>query len=378
MRDLKDIRVEIDKIDKQILSLFNQRMDLTDEVADYKRSVGKPVYDKAREDEKLEALSANADDSFSKKAIHELYSQIMSISRKKQFKILAEESIGFSTGYTPVEAFDFSDAVVCFQGVEGAYSQQAMNEFFDLSFKDSFHVDTWRLAMEAIRDGKADYAVLPIENSSAGSITENFDLLAEFEYTIIGEYMLKVEHALLGVKGACIEDIKTIYSHPQAIAQCVAYIRDNHIEWDVEAMHNTAVAAMRVRDDNDKSQAAIASRINADIYGLEILEEQIQDNKNNVTRFIIVGKNKVFKRDANKITLCLEIENSAGSLYKILSHFMFNDINLTCIESRPIGSENWAYRFFIDAQGNLYDEAVKNVLVSLKEECSKVTVLGNY
>lgn len=291
---------------------------------------------------------------------------------------MAEKSIGFSTGYTPVEAFDFSDAVVCFQGVEGAYSQQAMNEFFDLSFKDSFHVDTWRLAMESIRDGKADYAVLPIENSSAGSITENFDLLAEFEYTIIGEYMLKVEHALLGVKGAGIEDIKTIYSHPQAIAQCVAYIRDNHIEWDVEAMHNTAVAAMRVRDENDKSHAAIASRINADIYGLEILEEQIQDNKNNVTRFIIVGKNKVFKRDANKITFCLEIENSAGSLYKILSHFMFNDINLTCIESRPIGSENWAYRFFIDAQGNLYDEAIKNVLVSLKEECSKVTVLGNY
>ena len=150
MRDLKDIRVEIDKIDKQILSLFNQRMNLTDEVADYKRSVGKPVYDKVREDEKLEALSANADDSFSKKAIHELYSQIMSISRKKQFKILAEKSIGFSTGYTPVEAFDFSDAVVCFQGVEGAYSQQAMNEFFDLSFKDSFHVDTWRLAMKPL------------------------------------------------------------------------------------------------------------------------------------------------------------------------------------------------------------------------------------
>ncbi len=378
MRDLQELRVEIDRVDKSILELFNERMGLTDEVAQYKISVGKPVYDKEREEQKLAALSANAKTEFDKRAIHELYSQIMAISRKNQFRLLAENGVAFETGYSALPAFDFSNSTVCFQGVEGAYSQQAMNEFFDLSFKDSFHVDTWRLAMDAIKEGKADYAVLPIENSSAGSITENFDLLAEYEYTIIGEYFLKVEHALLGLKGAKIDDIKTIFSHPQAIAQCVAYIRDNHIEWNVEAMHNTAVAAMRVRDEGDKTQAAIASKLNADIYGLEVLEEQIQDNKNNVTRFVIVGKNKQYKQDAGKISLCLEIPNSTGSLYKILSHFMFNGINLTCIESRPIGNENWSYRFFIDCEGNLQDEAVKNVLVSLREECSKVVILGNY
>lgn len=378
MRDLGDIRVEIDQVDKEILNLFNKRMELACQVAEYKIATGKKVYDKEREDAKLEKLSSYVDDDFSEQAVKELYTQIMSISRKKQFAILQERGVSFDTGFTQVDRFDFSDAVVCFQGVQGAYSQLAMLAFFDDEMKDSFHVDLWRDAMEAISTGKADYAVLPIENSLAGSIEENFDLLSEYNVAIIGEQILKVDHALLGVKGATINDIKTVYSHPKAIAQCENYIRKYHIDWDVKNLRNTAMSAQKIQDDGDKTQAAIGSKYNAVLYNLDILEESIQDDKNNETRFVIVSKDKKYKKSADKISLCLEISHEPGSLYRILSNLIFNGINMNRIESRPIKGVNWQYRFFIDIDGNLNDEAVRNALTGLKEECVSIRVLGNY
>ena len=378
MRDLGDIRVEIDQVDKEILNLFNKRMELACQVAEYKIATGKKVYDKEREDAKLEKLSSYVDDDFSEQAVKELYTQIMSISRKKQFAILQERGVSFDTGFTQVDEFDFSDAIVCFQGVQGAYSQLAMLAFFDDEMKDSFHVDLWRDAMEAISTGKADYAVLPIENSLAGSIEENFDLLSEYNVAIIGEQILKVDHALLGVKGATINDIKTVYSHPKAIAQCENYIRKYHIDWDVKNLRNTAMSAQKIQDDGDKTQAAIGSKYNAVLYNLDILEESIQDDKNNETRFIIVSKDKKYKKSADKISLCLEISHEPGSLYRILSNLIFNGINMNRIESRPIKGVNWQYRFFIDIDGNLNDEAVRNALTGLKEECVSIRVLGNY
>ena len=378
MRDLAEVRVDIDKVDKEILNLFQKRMELACQVAEYKIATGKKVYDKAREDEKLDKLSSYVDDAFSEQAVRELYTQIMSISRKKQFAILRDSGISFATGFTKVDEYDFSDSVVCFQGVQGAYSQLAMIAFFGEAIKDSFHVDLWRDAMDAISNGKADYAVLPIENSLAGSIEENFDLLSEYNVAIVGEQILKVDHALLGVKGATIDDIKTVYSHPKAISQCEGYIRTNHMEWDVKNLRNTAVSAMKIRDDGDKSQAAIGSKYNASLYDLDILEESIQDDKNNETRFIIVSKNKTYRKSANKISLCLEINHEPGSLYRILSNLMFNGINMNRIESRPIKGVNWQYRFFIDIDGNLDDEAVRNALIGLSEECVSVRVLGNY
>ncbi len=378
MRDLADIRVEIDSVDKEILDLFMRRMELACQVAEYKISTGKKVYDKAREDEKLSTLSSFVDSKFNQQAVKELYAQIMSISRKKQFAILRENGADFSMGFREVSDFDFSQATVCFQGVEGAYSQLAMIEFFKDNMKDSFHVDTWRDAMDAITNGQADYAVLPIENSLAGSIEENFDLLSEYNVAIIGEQILKVNHALLGVKGAKISDIKTVYSHPKAIAQCDEYIRTQHMDWDVKNLHNTAVSAQKIHDDNDITQAAIGSKYNAILYDLDVLEESIQDNKNNETRFIIVSKDKKYKSKADSISFCLEIPHEPGSLYRVLSNLMFNGINMNRIESRPIKGVNWQYRFFIDIDGNLNDEAVKNALIGLEEECVNLRILGNY
>ena len=378
MRDLKDIRVEIDQVDKEILGLFTKRMELACQVAEYKIATGKKVYDKAREDEKLEKLSSYVDDVFSQQAVKELYTQIMSISRKKQFSILRANGVNFESGFQQVDDFDFSNSTVCFQGVQGAYSQLAMNAFFENKMKDSFHVDTWRDAMDAIKNGRADYAVLPIENSLAGSIEENFDLLSEYNVAIIGEQILQVNHALLGVKGAKISDIKTVYSHPKAIAQCDEYIRTKHMDWDVKNLHNTAVSAQKIRDDGDVTQAAIGSEYNAVLYDLDVLDSGIQDNKNNETRFVIVSNEKKYKKDANQIGLCVEISHEPGSLYRILSNLMFNGINMNRIESRPIKGVNWQYRFFIDIDGNLDDEAVRNALIGLSEECVSVRVLGNY
>ena len=150
------------------------------------------------------------------------------------------------------------------------------------------------------------------------------------------------------------------------------------MDWDVKNLHNTAVSAQKIRDDKDKTQAAIGSVYNAELYDLEVLEEGIQDNKNNETRFIIVSREKKFKKDANQIGLCLEINHEPGSLYRILSNLMFNGINMNRIESRPIKGVNWQYRFFIDIDGNLNDEAVRNALIGLEEECVSLRVLGNY
>ncbi len=378
MRDLTDIRQEIDAVDKGILDLFTKRMELACQVAQYKISTGKKVYDKAREEEKLETLSSYVDGEFNIQAVKELYTQIMSISRKKQFALLRENGIDFDSGFSRVEKYDYSDATVCFQGVEGAYSQLAMLEFFKDQMRSSFHVESWRDAMEAISNGDADYAVLPIENSLAGSIEENFDLLSEYNVAIVGEQILKVNHALLGVKGANIADIKTVYSHPKAIAQCDEYIRTKHMDWDVKNLHNTAVSAQKIRDDGDKTQAAIGSAFNATLYNLDILEENIQDNKSNATRFIIVSKEKKYLANAKHISLCFELPHEPGSLYRVLSNLMFNGINMNRIESRPIKGVNWQYRFFIDIDGNLDDEAVQNALIGLKEECVTLRILGNY
>ena len=376
MKDLKEIRKDIDKVDQQIIDLYKERMGYTSEVAEYKIANHKPVFDKQREDEKLAYLSSFAGDEFEKQGIIELFELIMSTSRKKQYRLLADENRQNYYGFNFQESFDFSNCTVVYQGVEGAYSQVAMETFFGEG-QNCFSVDTWRDAMEALTNNKADYAVLPIENSTAGAVTQNYDLLAEYDVCIIGEQEIPIEHCLLGIEGAKLSDITKVYSHPQAIMQCDGYLRaHDHIA--AEAFQNTAMAAKKVHEDNDLHHAAIAGKINAKIYGLSVIEEDIQDLKNNVTRFIIVSKEKKFLPTSDKISLTFEIPDEEGSLYHILSHFIFNGLNMSKIESRPLKDKQWEYRFFIDFKGNLRDEAVQNTLRGLMEETFGLKVLGNY
>ncbi|MCI8327956.1 MAG: prephenate dehydratase [Lachnospiraceae bacterium] len=377
MKDLLEIRNEIDQIDSQIVELYEKRMKCTTEVAEYKIATGKKIFDKKREEIKLEKVRDLASDAFNKQSVRELFLQIMSMSRKRQYQLLTERGLTEKIRFSCVDHLDYTGARVVFQGVEGAYSEAAMKEFFGKEI-DSFHVETWRDAMEAIRERRADYAVLPIENSSAGSVSENYDLLVEYDNCcIVGEQIIQIEHVLLGLPEAAIEDIQQIYSHPQALMQC-SKILEEHREWEKISLKNTAVSAKKLKEDDDKTQAAIASRLTANLYGLEILKENLSNNKNNCTRFIVVTGRHIYERKAEKISICFEIPHESGSLYEMLSHFIFNGINMTKIESRPIQGRNWEYRFFIDFEGNLNDGAVQNALRGLEEETNTLKILGNY
>lgn len=376
MKDLLEIREEIDAIDDQIVKLYEERMELAEEVAEYKILNHKPVFDKEREKNKLDDLGAKTHSDFNRHGVRELFDQIMSMSRKKQYQLLTEHGIIQESQFSCIGELDFQSAKVVFQGVEGAYSQQAMQEYFGKDC-DSFHVETWKDAMEAIKNGYADYAVLPIENSSAGIVSENYDLLVEYDNYIVAEQIIKIDHVLVGCADADISDIKTVYSHPQALMQCSDYLEE-HRNWEKISIKNTAMAAKKVNDDHDLSQAAIAGRITAELYGLKVLDEAIQNDKNNSTRFIIVSGKKIYRRSANKISICFEIPHESGSLYHMLSHFIYNGLNMTNIQSRPIQGKNWEYRFFIDFEGTFEDDAVQNALRGLSEETTSLKVLGTF
>ena len=260
MIDLKVSREHIDAIDKQIVELFEKRMIESSEVAKYKLETGKPVYDKEREDDKLRNLKSMSSNEFNQRAITELFSQIMT--------------------------------KVCYFGVPGTHTQQAMENFFGEEV-NGISCPTFQSVMEAVEKGEAQYGVLPIENSSTGGITANYDLLLNYTNSIVGQYVNKIDQCLVALPGSRIEDIKTVYSHPQGLLQCSGFLKEHPQMVQVE-FSNTAAAAKKVAEDGDKTQAAIAARRAAKEYGLEVLQESIQQEKNNCTRFIVIGKEPIY------------------------------------------------------------------------------------
>lgn len=376
MEDLLKLRDEIDVIDNEIVALYEKRMKIAERVARFKIETGKKVFDREREVSKLNMLSSKASSEFTKVGIVELFEHIMAVSRKRQYQLLTEGGLVEIPELEAIDSFEVPNARIVFQGVEGAYSQQAMTEYFGADC-DSFHVETWKDAMEAIRERKADFAVLPIENSTAGIVSENYDLLVEYDNYIVGEQIIQIKHALLGRPEAEISDITTVYSHPQALMQCNEFLYQ-HNDWEKISMKNTAVSAKKVMDENDKTHAAIASILTAELYGLKVLDDNISNTQNNATRFIIVTNKKICAKTANRISICFEIAHESGSLYHMLSHFIYNNINMTNIQSRPIKGKNWEYRFFIDFEGRLEDTGVINALRGIKEEATSLKILGTY
>lgn len=373
--DLGRLREQLDGIDGQIVALYEKRMDVCRQVAEYKIQNGKKVFDKCREEEKLASVRAMTHNEFNRHGITELFEQIMAMSRKLQYQMLTENGQVGRLPFVPVEKLETGRVRVVFQGAEGAYSQAAMVRFFGDQI-DSVHVDSFRDAMSAIDEGSADFAVLPIENSTAGIVNEIYDLLVEFENYIVGEQIIRIEHCLLGLPGTRISDIATVYSHPQSLMQSSRYLSAH--DWQQISMPNNAFAARRVAEDKRADQAAIASEYAAKVYGLEVLDKPVNNVSSNSTRFIIVTNQKIFRRDAKKVSICFEVRHESGSLYHLLSHVIYNNLNMTKIESRPIEGRTWEYRFFVDFEGNLADSAVKNALRGLREEASNLRVLGNY
>lgn len=373
--DLQEIRKRLDVIDREFVRLFEERMALCREVAEYKIGTGKPVYDGAREKQKIEAVRALATEE-NKQSVEELFSQMMTLSRRLQYQILAERGKGIKFHFQAADSLKMDGVRVVYQGIEGAYSHGATIQFFGED-ADTYHVKTWEEAMQEVEAGRADYAVLPIENSSAGVVADNYDLLMKYHNYIVAETFLPVNHALLGLPGAELDKIQTVVSHPQGLMQCSDYL-EAHPDWKQISVENTAVAARKVLEGGDVTEAAIASEIAGKLYGLKILQREVNDNKKNTTRFIIVAKEAVYRKNAGKVSICFELPHKSGSLYNILSHFIYNNVNMVMIESRPIKDKNWEYRFFVDIEGNLGDASVCNALKGIAEEAANMRIIGNY
>ncbi|HIZ82001.1 MAG TPA: prephenate dehydratase [Candidatus Mediterraneibacter pullistercoris] len=376
MESLEVLRDKLDKIDDQIAALYEQRMEICGEVGEYKVKAGRKVFDRQREKEKLSDVASKVSGDFNKKGIQELYQQLMSMSRKLQYRQLVEAGALGRLPFIRIDGLDRKSARVVFQGTEGAYGQAAMMQFFGDGV-NSFHVRTFREAMEAIEEGAADYAVLPIENSTAGPVIEMYDLLDEFENYIVAETILPVVHTLSGLPGAKLSDIKTVYSKTEALMQTSSFL-DEHPDWQRISVVNTAIAAKKVLEEKEISQAAVCSSYAAEAHGLSVLVDGINDDADNSTRFIVVTNQKVFLKDASKISIRFELPHQSGSLYGILSHFIYNDLNMTKIESRPVKGRPWEYCFFVDFEGNLEEPAVKNAIRGLREESQNLKILGNY
>ena len=374
--ELDEYRQEIDRIDAEIVKLYEERMEVSEKVADFKIRNGKNVLDRAREEQKLSKIRSLTHSKFNALGVTELFEQIMAMSRKKQYALMQERGIYGNTPFIPVDELYTDNVRVVYQGVNGAYSEAAMVKYFGENV-NAHSVKSFREAMCAIAEGAADYAVLPIENSSAGIVSENYDLLTEYENYIVAEQTIKIDNCLMGLPGATLEGIKNVYSHPMALMQSAKFLED-HADWKIFSYDNTAMAAKKIRDEGDPGQAAIAGERAAKVYGLEILARNINFSDGNSTRFIIVKNQKVFRRDATKISVCFELPHMSGSLYSCLSHIIYNDLNMTKIESRPIPDRPWEYRFFLDFEGNLMDPSVKNALRGLREETRNMKILGNY
>ena len=376
MATLEELREKLDGIDDQIAKLYEERMKVCEDVGRYKVNAGRKVFDRQREHEKLLDVASKVNGEFNKKGIQELYAQLMSMSRKLQYQQLVEAGALGRLPFIEMESLDKQNVRVVFQGGEGAYSQAAMKKYFPDN-ENNFHVTTFREAMEAIEEGAADFAVLPIENSSAGAVNEVYDLLVEFENYIVGETFLPIENTLAGLPGTTLSQIERVYSKAEALMQTSRFL-EKHGDWQQISVSNTAAAAKKVLKEQDHSQAAVCSAYAAQVYGLSVLAEDINDETNNVTRFIIVTNQKIFTPAASKISICFELPHQSGSLYQILSHFIYNDLNMTKIESRPVEGKSWEYRFFVDFEGNLEQPGVKNAIRGLREEARNLKILGNY
>lgn len=376
MSTLEELREQMDEVDDQIAKLYRERMHLCDEIGAYKVRSGVKVLDRQREREKLQHVTGQMEDEFCKKGVRELFEQLMSMGRKLQYQRLVEAGALGRLPFIGVDSLDAEGARVVFPGTEGAYSQAATEHYFGKNC-NSFYVKTFREAMEAIEEGSADFAVLPIENSTAGAVDEMYDLLVEFENYIVGETVIPIQNTLSALPGTKFDEIDRVYSKGVALMQASRFLEE-HGDWQQISVANTAIAAKKVRDEQDKSQAAVCSAYAAEVHGLEVLADNINDESGNCTRFIVVTNQKIFLKDASKISLCLEHSHESGSLYHMLSHFIYNDLNMTKIESRPIEGRNWEYRFFIDIEGNLADAAVKNAIRGLREEARSLRILGNY
>lgn len=303
------------------------------------------------------------------KLIDEVCSEGTSLSGKDRLADIVSD-------FTPVDRLTVDEnTVVVYQGVPGAYSHQAMHDYFGKDIKN-INVAKFEDVIQTVKDGRADYGVLPIENSSAGFVNGIYDMVGNSGLTIVGGDEVVVAHMLMGLPDAEIEDIHTVYSHPQGLMQCSEFL--NAYGYTQCPVANTAVGAVKVRDDGDRTQAAIASALAADIYGLKILKNDIVNNENNTTRFIILSKKKEYVKTSENLSMCFSLPHESGTLYSILGHIKHDGLNMTSIESRPLRGRKWEYSFFITLEGRLTDAATIDALERIEKDSMDFKIIGTY
>jgi len=375
--NLQDLRARIDAVDDEIIRLFKERMNISSGIAEYKKANNLPVQDLKRERDKLSDLIEKSDEEL-KSYTSVLFSLLFELSRSYQDKVLYPSSDLKEKITNAIEntnkLFPPCATVAC-QGVEGAYSQHACEKLFQIP--RILYFNNFASIFASIDKGLCDYGVLPIENSTAGSVKQIYDLMMYYNFNIVRSVRVKVDHNLLAKKGVKISEIREIYSHEHALAQCTHFINSlGNVK--VTVVENTAVAAKMVAESDRNDVAAISSRSCAPLYGLDCLASSVQDKGNNYTRFICISKNLEIYPGADRTSLMMIISHKPGALYRVLARFYALGINLVKLESRPIPDRDFEFMFYFDLDTPVYSSEFIQLICELDSLCEEFRYLGSY
>ena len=377
--DLGKIREKIDKLDSQLVELLEERLEIVQEVAQFKKQTGKRIFDEEREKEVVQKNLKRVKNKELNHYIELILKDIMDSSKEYQkFKI------GISTKY--VNDLDLKDKKLGYTGVPGSYAYEVLmnilknNKNLDVDSieenKNIFYFNSHKELVEAVHTQKIDIGILPIENSIVGEVRDSIDLINTKNIHIIGEVRHKISHNLLGVKGSRIEDIRNIYSHDQAFMQCSQFLSKH--EWHLNRMTNTAISGKYIAAEGKKENACIANMKTKEVYGLELLKKNINNEEENYTRFFIISNEEAVIDGSDKISIVTSANNESGALIGLLQIFYKYGLNMVNLKSRPRVSKPWEYYFYIDFEGNMSSEKVRIALEEMREKSNYLQILGNY
>ena len=372
MELLEDYRVAIDKIDREITQLLEKRMNVAKAISKYKMENNMQIFHPDREKMVIEKNKGYLENKEYEELVESFYDNLMYLSRLVQQKeIYPENKI-----YTKPYKNDRENLVVGYQGVAGSFGNEAMLKYFK-NIKEAKSYEKFEEVFKAVESGEIEYGILPVENSSTGGIGTVEDLLKEYNLYIVGEECIKISQNLVGIKGATVDDIKEVYSHPQGFEQSTKFF-DKHKNYNLIPYSNTAISAKLVSDLKDKSKAAIASERAAKLYDLKIIKKDVNDLKNNYTRFIVIGRDLECDETCDKVSILFSVEDTSGGLYNLIRDIKEFGLNMSKIESRPNRNNPWNYIFFVDFDGNLFDENIKQAVNVIARNSKYFKLLGCY
>ena len=379
--DLLEIRQRIDNIDDKLVKLLEERLEIVSDVAKYKKSNNKKIFDPKRENEVIKKNIDKVKISDHTHYIEKILVDLMNVSKEYQKYKIGEK-------FEYIGSFDFTNSKMGYTGVPGSYAHEVLtnvlynkrvsdNHANELTKFEIYNFKSHEDLVEAVSNYEIDFAVIPIENTLTGEVRDTVDLINEKDVYIVGEIKHKIEHRLLGIKKVDLEQLTKVFSHEQALMQCSKFLNNlNNIEQI--SMSNTAISAEFVSKEKNPHYSCIASKYAQEMYNLELLKEDISNIRDNYTRFIIISNKMLITNNAKKISIITSTTNEAGALFKLLEEFSKNNLSMMSIKSRPIINKPWEYYFYIDFEGNLKDEPVKRALEVIREKSNYLKILGNY